>query len=390
MWDIKSVVIYLTMALIGYLCIVNERKKTQSNIRKKGKISYLVLFLTWMLFAVYRYVGYEKGIIIGGNDAPTYIDYFQKCLSGTGNNIYFVRTEPLFQLFTKMVRFVTADYHVYFALIYGLIIFSYLCFIDTFDLAGTSQAPLFMLVFPFIQSFCAIRTHITIALILLAIVAMKKKKNILMWLLLVASVFIQRASLIYAIFPVFYFYYRKNRMTIKKAALFVVVGCVIGYIGKRIIIGGSIGYLTGGVYANYASASSEAGYLADYIKLIIEQVFIDGYMILSYRRIDSQMQILEKTEKEKLQMLQIMCYFDMMLIPICYILGIWRGASYFFLPRLLILGYLITVFSSKISKNSRRIYYMLVAIIMPVWLVFRLFTVYDVSGLIPYYFDLKL
>lgn len=387
MWDLKSVVIYLMMAWIGYLCIVCGRKRAQDGIRKK--VSQLFLFFTWMLFAVYRYVGYENGMIIGGNDAPTYIDYFQNCLSGVGNNIYFVRTEPLFQLFTKMVRFITDDYHVYFALIYGLIIFSYLCFIDAFDLAGTSQLPLFMLIFPFIQSFCTIRTHITIALILLAIVAMKNKKNILMWLLLIANVFIQRVSLMYVIFPVFYFYYRKNRMTIKKAALFVVGGCVIGYIGKKIIIGGSIGYLTGGVYAKYASASSEAGYLTDYIKLIIEQVLIDGYMVLSYRNIDSQIQILEKSEKEKLQMLQIMCYFDMMLIPICYILGIWRGANYFFLPRLLILGYLITTFSRKISKNSRRVYYMLVAIIMPIWLVLRLFTVYDVSGLMPYYFDLK-
>ena len=94
---------------------------------------------------------------------------------------------------------------MYFALIYGLIIFSYLRFIDEFDLLQSNKTPLFMLVFPFIQSFCAIRTHITIALILLAIVALKNRRNILMWGLLIASVFIQRASLIYAIFPIFYF-----------------------------------------------------------------------------------------------------------------------------------------------------------------------------------------
>ena len=125
-------------------------------------------------------------------------------------------------------------------------------------------------------------------------------------------------------------------------------------------------------------------------KLIVEQVIIDGYMILSYKKVNGQLQEMEKLEKEKLRMLQMMCYFDFMLIPICYILGIWRGASYFFLPRLLILGYIISDFSMKISKNSRKVYYMIVKVVMPIWLVLRLFTVYDVSGLMPYYLDFRL
>ena len=212
MWDIKSVILYLVMASIGYFCISEERRSIQNGVRRRLKVSYAILFFVWLFLAVYRYVGYESGIIIGGNDAPTYIDYFQTCLAGKGNNIYFVRTEPLFQIMTKAVRTITSNYHVYFALIYGLIIFSYLRFIDEFDLLQSNKTPLFMLVFPFIQSFCAIRTHITIALILLAIVALKNRRNILMWGLLIASVFIQRASLIYAIFPIFYFYYKKNKM----------------------------------------------------------------------------------------------------------------------------------------------------------------------------------
>lgn len=209
MWDIKSVILYLVMASIGYFCISEERRSIQNGVRRRLKVSYAILFFVWLFLAVYRYVGYESGIIIGGNDAPTYIDYFQTCLAGKGNNIYFVRTEPLFQ-------------------------------------------------------------------------------------------------------------------------------------------------------------------------------------ILSYKKVNGQLQEMEELEKEKLRMLQMMCYFDLMLIPICYILGIWRGASYFFLPRLLILGYIITDFSRKISKNSRKAYYMIVKVAMPIWLVLRLFTVYDVSGLMPYYLDFRL
>ena len=62
----------------------------------------------------------------------------------------------------------------------------------------------------------------------------------------------------------------------------------------------------------------------------------------------------------------------------------------FLLPRLLILGYIISDFSMKISKNSRKVYYMIVKVVMPIWLVLRLFTVYDVSGLMPDYLDFRL
>ena len=118
MWDIKSVILYLVMASIGYFCISEERRSIQNGVRRRLKVSYAILFFVWLFLAVYRYVGYESGIIIGGNDAPTYIDYFQTCLAGKGNNIYFVRTEPLFQIMTKAVRTITSNYHVYFALIY--------------------------------------------------------------------------------------------------------------------------------------------------------------------------------------------------------------------------------------------------------------------------------
>ena len=84
-----------------------------------------------------------------------------------------------------------------------------------------------------------------------------------MWGLLIASVFIQRASLIYAIFPIFYFYYKKNKMTMKKATAFIIIGCAVGYIGKKVIIGGSIGYLTAKRYGHegdYVMGANIAGF----------------------------------------------------------------------------------------------------------------------------------
>lgn len=97
MWDIKSVILYLVMASIGYFCISEERRSIQNGVRRRLKVSYAILFFVWLFLAVYRYVGYESGIIIGGNDAPTYIDYFQTCLAGKGNNIYLCGQNPCFR-----------------------------------------------------------------------------------------------------------------------------------------------------------------------------------------------------------------------------------------------------------------------------------------------------
>lgn len=66
MWDIKSVILYLVMASIGYFCISEERRSIQNGVRRRLKVSYAILFFVWLFLAVYRYVGYESGIIIGG------------------------------------------------------------------------------------------------------------------------------------------------------------------------------------------------------------------------------------------------------------------------------------------------------------------------------------
>lgn len=45
MWDIKSVILYLVMASIGYFCISEERRSIQNGVRRRLKVSYAILFL---------------------------------------------------------------------------------------------------------------------------------------------------------------------------------------------------------------------------------------------------------------------------------------------------------------------------------------------------------
>lgn len=390
MWDYGSAVFYLFLGIVGYLCINRERKQYYRTA-KIDLISIIILFLVWGIVAVFRYVGVKDSIILGGGDAPTYVDYFETCLSPYCKNIYSYRTELLFRLFTKVIRSFTNDYHVYFIIIYGFIMYSYIIFINEFDIKEYNKLPLIMLFFLYLQSFCAVRTHLTIAIMLLILVAVNRKRIVLSVIFAIISVFIQKSSLIYVVFPFFYQYYKKKNFSVKKALFLCTTGCLVGALGKQIILSGDV-FGFDSVYANYVSSSSDVGYFVDYIKLILEQVIIDVWMVILlnskkmktgyYRRISGNTDNFDK----KMDMMKIMCYYDLMLIPVCYIMGIWRGQSYFFLPRLFMLGFIISSGEKIVTSTSRALYRLLCLLLILVWFIVRLITVYDVSNLMPYVF----
>ncbi len=47
MWDIKSVILYLVMASIGYFCISEERRSIRNGVRRHLKVSYAILFFVF-------------------------------------------------------------------------------------------------------------------------------------------------------------------------------------------------------------------------------------------------------------------------------------------------------------------------------------------------------
>lgn len=369
--------------------------KNRSYVYKSGKNKqsyYILLFIVWTIFAVYRYVGQYKGIIVGGSDTPTYIEYFNTCLQTNVTSLYSYRTEILFRVFTMAIRYFTNDYHVYFFIIYGFIIYCYISFIDEFDTPQINKTPLIMLFFCYLQSFCAIRTHITIAITLLILVCLHRKKYFYFPILAIMSFFIQKASLIFLLYPFFLFYFSKKKLTWKKAVSLVVFGCCVGVLGRRIILSGTIDGLSG-VYVNYALKSTNSGYFIDYIKLIIEQVIIDILVVTLLRKHRNYKLIASENSKDesidRIQNLTMMCYYDLMLIPVCYVMGIWRGYCYFYIPRLLMLGYMLAILYHKINSNSKKLYKLLIFCICVSWFIFRLTTIYDVSDLMPYIFDFQ-
>lgn len=377
----------MSVSLIGTLFIWKEK---QLEVKRKVSIFnqyYLMFFLLWVGVATFRYVGYQNGIVVGGMDAPMYKEFFEICRSAYQQNLYSYHTESLFQAYTKLIRYFTEDYKVYFAISYGFIVFAYLLFIKEFELVGSRCVAVFMLFFVYLKSFCVFRTHLAIAVILVSLVLIKKNRIFWAVVLALTTPFIQRASIFFAIFPFFYILFKKKKITVKRGMIFVVVGMVIGVVAQRVALTGGYSWMLGGAYIKYAKASMSSGYAIDYVKLIVEQILVLILLLHFDKNINSNIASEQKNGENRLEILRIIMIYDAMLIPISFVLNIWRGVDYFFLPRLIMIDEIISLFEKKVTKPSRKFYYIVIYILIAAWFIFRLSTTYDISAIMPYVFE---
>lgn len=145
--------------------------------------------------------------------------------------------------------------------------------------------------------------------------------------------------------------------------------------------------MLGGAYIKYAKASMSAGYAIDYVKLIVEQILVLVLLLHFDKNINTNIVSEQKSGENRLEILRIIMIYDAMLIPISFILNVWRGVDYFFLPRLIMVDEIFSLLAKRVTKSSRKIYYIGIYILMAVWFIFRLSTTYDISALMPYVFE---
>ena len=81
-----------------------------------------------------------------------------------------------------------------------------------------------------------------------------------------------------------------------------------------------------------------------------------------------------------------MCLYDVILIPVTFILNVWRGYEYFYIARLIMWGEIIAMYEGLFNYKSRRLLNICVYLVFTGWMVFRLWSIYDESWLMPYVF----
>ena len=92
-------------------------------------------------------------------------------------------------------------------------------------------------------------------------------------------------------------------------------------------------------------------------------------------------------DAERISFIKLICAYDLILIPVTYILGIWRGYEYLYIPRLMLWAELIPLFKKRISFHSKTAYDALLLVMFVAWMVFRQYNTWEDSGLMPYVFE---
>lgn len=143
-----------------------------------------------------------------------------------------------------------------------------------------------------------------------------------------------------------------------------------------------------GAYSSYASKSLNTSFFDDGWKIAFGQLLLLALMIVFRKSIKRVVVNFSAINKSRYQFVYKLCFYDFLMIPVCYILGIWRGYEYFYIPRLIMWGVLMKGVLSHFNSTSKIIVRILFLVLFIAWMIFRVFNTYESSALMPYVLDI--
>lgn len=380
-------VLYIVMGFVPVIAVSAVKRKEEVNAVVQPLFSwpYVTWFLVWLVFAVFRYVG--SGI--GGTDAPNYIRFFDVCLEPSylgfewGHHVDF-----LYATLNKIVRLCTDDYHAFFAVVYALIVFSYVLVVSELGLPKVSYAPLIFLVFIYIRGFSSMRSCVAAALVLISIVLLYKQKYLWSTVLALSSVFVHKMSILYVFCIPILWYFQKRKMGIRECLLLMGLMAVFGIVGQLILVTADIEFFESGSYSYYAGLSYGGSFFDNFWKIAFPQLLLFAVIIFVRAPIDKYILSLKGDLQGRAQTIYKVCLYDIATIPATYILGIWRGYEFLCLIRLLMWGIAIEAVSVGLSARQKTGVRMAFGVAFIAWLVFRQYNTFADTALMPYVFSL--
>lgn len=401
--DIASIFVYLLMGFFGFFCIKKAmtgngevRLFSPRVVFPKRYLAYVAFVAVFTFFASFRLVAEN----VGGADAENYVQIFLQSLNPEFT--YLDRVEPGYLLYCQAIRLFTDDHKVFFAISHGIIAISYCLFVEKYCPKNGSAVPFVLLVFLYLKSFCTLRSSLAVAVLLLALVYSDKNRWISV-LLMIGTVFIHRMSIAYAVFPVFYFLFKKviNRLSGIFLAGFVFAFGLLGVFaarGVQFVI--SEWQILDALNTSYLTRNEGVSLFTKIPTLLPHILLFAGMTVFSRK--------LEQTETTKT--IKIICCYDLIIFPAALILGFWRANEYLYVARLVMWSMLIPhgeslvkqlIFETeficrnrivqKIFKNEQQlacVYRLGVAAAFWVWLIFRIYSEWNSLKIMPYILDL--
>ena len=375
--------LYFVLGLLSMWMIYHTMKEEQRIGRTVSwNNKYLIIVsLIWTFFATFRLVNFNG---VGGMDANSYIYFFEKC----NNRIYsgwmlHVGDDWIFKWTNKVIRFLTADYKIYFALVYGFMAWAYLWFAVKFTPVKNNIVPYLLCFFLFWRSFNTLRSNFAIAFIMVSCAFMLDKKWRYAYCLAFLSGFIHKAAFLFALVVPFVQIFSEYKLKIYHIVSFIILSGILGGIFQQWFIQyASITDLQG-AYGSYASKSLEGGgFFSNFWKIAFEQMLLGVFMFFCKNKIEC-LKSHSESDSNRINIVWLICVFDLILIPLCYILSIWRGYEIFYIPRIVMWGIILYIILRK-YRRLKNLMALLIFLLFFFWFYFRIESMYENSGLMPY------
>lgn len=383
-WSNSTLVLYFFMGLVCFMCI-HYAKKRELNTGIPRKITnkeYYPWYAMWLVMAVLRCVNSA----VGGQDALSYISYFETCLDRKVDT-----TDLAFKLFNQAIRLITDNYHVFFLIYYTIIIFSLVFFINEFSRAKSSSIPMIILFYLFLRSFTSMRSNFAIAIILIALVFLHRKKYLWAVIFSLIAIFTHVMAFMYVAFLLFYFFYHDRKIGIAKSLFYFFIAFIVGTYIQTLMTHGVLEFLSDvgtGAYVSYAQRSLTKNFVLDYSASNIPQLALFLTMVIFKKQINYTICNASEEDKSKLEFIKLMAYYDFLMIPAIFILDIYRGYEFFYVARLIMWGEIIIIIRKYFTPKSKIAINVFFVLVFCIWTYGRIQATWESSHLMPYVFEL--
>ena len=371
-FDISTLFLYVGVGLYCMLYVKQTKLGYVFN-RDCAKLPARFYDVAFIIFLVIFAISREVTFGIGGQDALNYKLIFENILFDSNR---FEEQEQLFLYVNVLIRSFTDNYIVYFAVCYGIIALGYLLFIKEFAPTKISFIPFVLLIFPYLRSFNTMRSSIAIAVFLIGLVLLNKKKTVWAIITILSTFFIHRMSILYIAILPFYFLSQKYDI-LKNNRLYW--GLLIYIPAAYLFALYMQDYMSVSDFVNeqdlyYVSASRGENLLQRWPMLFPHMVLL--LFLFKYNK--------KVLETYNCRMLMLLCVFDIIVMPSSLVLNMWRATEYLYVARLIMWGMIIKIISSNIYGSQKNFVHIISLTIFISWLVFRICSEWDDAALMPY------
>lgn len=379
-WSCATLALYIALALVTALLFrqsVIDKKKDKKITKfklciKTKYIYYIIIYLLFILFACFKYMG--DGLV--GADTLSYLDFFENL-----NYVHFDIKETLllnsyeylFYNTMYIVNMLGGTYRTFLFIVNSLMICSLIYFVDK-EVHDESKCKWLILAYlPLLKSLNIVRNCVAAFWGFVSISLLSKKKTLLSILFAFIAFLNHYIAVVLFGLILFYKLYPNKLMDSRKKILITTVACIVVSI-LAIPLLKVVLYNTG--YAAYID------------KLDLANISLWGYipymLLFLFMIIDKG--FIEYLEKQNHLGYYKIIYFFILTLPVFIIVNAaYRVILFFELPVILLFADATEYIKKYINKKHIKIYnYMCVFVVLGYY-VFKIWRMWDVAGIMPYY-----